>query len=101
MTGDGPAQVHREERGSGGATTSRRGPTGITTTASSVGLSSCPCPSGARSGWRKSKDAVYFDGYATVEPSGSGFDWVCRQCFDDFGDELEFLVVGDGPREAS
>jgi len=43
---------------------------------------------------------IYFDGYATVEPSGSGFDWVCRPCFDDFAEEFDFDVVGDGPLDA-
>ena len=45
--------------------------------------------------------AIYFEGYATVEPSGSGFDWVCGPCFDDFADELKFVVVGDGPPGAT
>ncbi len=36
-------------------------------------------------------------GYATVEPSGSGFEWVCRPCFDDFADEVEFVVVSSPP----
>lgn len=35
---------------------------------------------------------IYFEGYATVEPSGAGFDWVCRPCFDDFAAEFEFVV---------
>ncbi|MGO9907991.1 MAG: hypothetical protein ACLPY3_20070 [Solirubrobacteraceae bacterium] len=44
---------------------------------------------------------IYFEGYATAEPNGSGFDWVCRPCFDDFADELEFVVVGDRSADAS
>ncbi|MGH2869811.1 MAG: hypothetical protein ACRDNK_19870 [Solirubrobacteraceae bacterium] len=42
---------------------------------------------------------IHFEGYATVEPSGSGFEWVCGRCFDDFASELEFVVVGDGPHD--
>jgi hypothetical protein len=41
--------------------------------------------------------AIYFEGYATVAPSGSGFDWVCCPCFDDFAEELDFVVVEDRP----
>jgi hypothetical protein len=41
---------------------------------------------------------IQFDGYATVEPSGPGFEWVCRQCFEDFADELDFVVVGHSTR---
>lgn len=41
---------------------------------------------------------IYFAGYATVEPSGSGFEWVCPSCFDDFAAELDFSVVDDDLR---
>ena len=47
-------------------------------------------------GWlEQDHHTIYSEGYATVEPSGSGFEWVCRPCFDDFSDELKFLVVAD------
>jgi hypothetical protein len=40
---------------------------------------------------------IYFAGYATVESGEPGPDWVCRPCFDDFAEELEFEVTGSGP----
>lgn len=46
---------------------------------------------------KRDTHTIYFDGYATVEPSGSGCDWVCRPCFDDFADEFNFAVIGGGP----
>ena len=46
------------------------------------------------------RHTIHFEGYATVEASGSGFDWVCRPCFDDFAEELAF-VVEDGSNEVS
>jgi hypothetical protein len=49
-------------------------------------------------GWLERDDhTIYFEGYATVESSGSGFEWVCRLCFDDFAEEFDFALVGDGP----
>jgi hypothetical protein len=44
---------------------------------------------------RRDDHTIYFEGYATVGSGGPGFEWVCRPCFDDFADELEFIVVGD------
>lgn len=49
----------------------------------------------------RDQHTIYFEGYATIEPSGSGFEWVCRPCFEDFADELGFVVIGDAPPEAS
>jgi hypothetical protein len=43
---------------------------------------------------------IYFEGYATVESSGSGFEWACRPCFDDFATEFALAVVGDAPPDA-
>ena len=42
---------------------------------------------------------IYSVGYATVEPSGSAFEWVCRPCFDDFNDEFKFVVAADEPSD--
>ncbi len=49
----------------------------------------------------QSTDTIYFDGYATLEASGSGFDWVSRPCFDDFADEFDFSLVGGGPPDSA
>jgi hypothetical protein len=42
---------------------------------------------------------IYFEGFATVEKSGSGYEWVCGTCFDDFAEELEFVVDRHRPSE--
>jgi hypothetical protein len=39
---------------------------------------------------------IYFDGYATVEPSEPGCEWVCQRCFNDFSEEMEFVIEGPG-----
>jgi hypothetical protein len=47
--------------------------------------------------WLERDDhTIYSEGFATIETGGPGFHWVCRPCFDDFADELDFAVVGDG-----
>jgi hypothetical protein len=49
----------------------------------------------------KDQHTIYFEGYATVERNGSGFEWICRPCFDDFADELEFVLVDEAVPEVT
>ena len=61
-----------------------------------------PCSEEGKDWLAQDQHTIYFEGYATVEASGSGYEWVCWPCFDDFVDEYQFAVDPDpGPHRVA